>query len=143
MEIKETKKQRRARQEKFVWAQGKYPPYDGKETQMQEAFTTWMRLEHKGLWPWWHTANERKGNIQHGAQLKRMGVLGGVSDIYIPKLNLLIELKVGSNVASTEQLNFLEGLMEVRRCFICYSLDAARELVNDYCKKDKILRKEV
>ncbi len=64
-----------------------------------------------------HIPNERDCTPQHGAILKKMGVLKGVSDIFMPKGNhtfkgLWIELKSKVGKPSTAQLDFLAKMIE-------------------------------
>lgn len=60
-----------------------------------------------------HFANERKCTIMEGRKLKRMGVKKGVTDFFLAlpqngKFGIWIELKVGKNTLSKEQIAFME-----------------------------------
>ncbi len=66
--------------------------------------------------PFIHIANERKCSAQQGALLKRMGVMAGVSDIFIPRSNgllhgLFIELKIKSGKVSSHQNLFISNMV--------------------------------
>ena len=59
-----------------------------------------------------HFANERRCSIQQGRTLKRMGVKRGVADFFLAlplnqKSGLWLELKVGKNKPTNEQIGFL------------------------------------
>lgn len=62
-----------------------------------------------------HFANERKCTVMEGRKLKRMGVKKGVLDFFLAlpmpnlgKSGLWVELKVGKNTLSKEQIAFIE-----------------------------------
>ena len=66
--------------------------------------------------PFMHIANEGKRSIANTRILKRMGMRPGVSDIFIPRAcrgyhGLWIELKVGSNEPTAQQIDFLEQMI--------------------------------
>jgi len=81
--------------------------------------------------PFIHIANERSTSPQAGVLLKRMGVYRGASDIFIPRANktchgLFIELKVGKNKPSSEQLDFINRMIEEGYGgFVAYSSNEA------------------
>lgn len=85
-----------------------------------------------------HFANERKCSLQYGATLKRMGVKKGVYDIFLSvphndKAGLWLELKVGRNKATPEQLEFGK-LMNKNgyKAIIVWGLDAAKNAIQSY-----------
>jgi len=88
-----------------------------------------------------HIANERKTNPMRGLLLKRMGVLSGVSDVFIalPKggfHGLFLELKAGNNKATEHQRLFLEKMTQNGYLAICCTgYEAARAIILTYLGK--------
>lgn len=86
---------------------------------------------------WCHVANERRTSIQQGVRLKKKGVKSGVPDCLIFEAKkgyrgLAIELKVGKNNPSKNQLEWLDKLNNKGwKTAICYSLD---EVINELDK---------
>lgn len=89
---------------------------------------------------WWHTPNGGSRNKIEGAKLKGMGTKKGVSDVIIcePRKNysgLAIELKVGKNKPTPEQLEFQKKMNERGwKTLISYSLDEIMFEVQTYLK---------
>ena len=91
------------------------------EAQAQAAVFDWARWEQSQtpvLKAMYHAANEGKRSVRAGADLKRQGMKPGVSDICLPYAaggfnNLYIELKVGSNKATEEQLTFIDTINRI------------------------------
>jgi hypothetical protein len=87
-----------------------------------------------------HFANERKCSYYEGNILKRMGVKKGVPDFFLAlpqngKAGLWIELKVGTNKPSKEQLAFLERKAARGYEVACvWGTNAAREVISTYLK---------
>lgn len=86
-----------------------------------------------------HVANERSTTPQHGAILKRMGVLAGVSDLFFPKGNgrfpgMWMELKAPNGKLSIAQAQFLlDRTNDGYYCVVCYSAaDAIKEIQDFY-----------
>lgn len=85
-----------------------------------------------------HIANERQCTPQEGQKLKRMGVTKGVADIFVAvpihgKAGLWIELKVGRNKPTQEQMEFLERKLERGYAASCvYGWEAARDRLLSY-----------
>lgn len=85
-----------------------------------------------------HFANERKCTPQYGMLLKRMGVKKGVSDIFLAiprndKAGLWLELKVGKNRPTMDQMAFLERKeLQGYASGWCASLDEAKTIISDY-----------
>ncbi len=85
-----------------------------------------------------HFANERRCSIQQGRTLKRMGVKKGVADFFLAfpqngKSGLWIELKVGKNKPTNEQVDFLarkfsRGYASV----VAWGFDGAKEIILSY-----------
>jgi hypothetical protein len=97
-----------------------------------------------------HFANERKCSIQQGRLFKRMGVKKGVADFFLAypihgKAGLWLELKVGKNKPSKEQIEF--GERKIQRGYqfaFVWGFDAAKEMLSTYLKdyipnSDKIM----
>lgn len=87
-----------------------------------------------------HFANERRCSVQEGRTLKRMGVKKGVADFFLalPQngfAGLWIELKVGKNKPSKEQIAF--GERKISRGYqfaFVWGTEAAREMIKAYLK---------
>lgn len=116
-----------------------FSPYLGSEDSFQTSVARYLD-SLKLLW--FHCPNGGSRNKIEGAKLKGMGVKKGVSDVIIcePRLQysgMIIELKVGRNKVSPEQLEFLDN-MKARgwRTLISYSLDEVMQEVDQYisCK---------
>jgi len=88
--------------------------------------------------PFKHFANERKCSFIYGQLLKRMGVSAGVSDCFFPRGNdtfkgLWIELKIKPNKPTTNQLKFLEEMIEEGYAgHVAYSLDEAMAIIKAF-----------
>ena len=111
------------------------------EAQAQAAVFDWARWEQSqtpALKAMYHAANEGKRSVRAGADLKRQGMKPGVSDICLPYAaggynNLYVELKVGSNKATEEQLIFIDTINRIGgRAIIAYGSDAAIEVIKAY-----------
>lgn len=87
-----------------------------------------------------HFANERRCSIQEGRTLKRMGVKKGVADFFLAiplngKAGLWIELKVGKNKPSPEQLAFAERKIKRQYAFaFVWGFQAAKDAISTYLK---------
>ncbi len=87
-----------------------------------------------------HFANERRCSQQEGRMLKRMGVKKGVADFFLAlpqngKSGLWIELKVGSNKPSKEQLEFLDRKSQRGyEAVWVRGTNAARDAIRNYLK---------
>jgi len=85
-----------------------------------------------------HVGNERKCSIIGGRMLKRMGVMRGVSDLFLGVAShdyhgLWIELKTPTGKLSTYQKAFIERkTMRGYKAKTAYSLEEAQEIVQDY-----------
>ncbi len=99
----------------------------------------WFRFEFPELEDdFHHFANERRCSIQEGRILKRMGVKRGVADFFLAiplngKAGLWIELKVGKNKPTKEQIAFAERkIMRHYEFAFVWGTDAAREVIKSY-----------
>jgi hypothetical protein len=102
----------------------------------------WFNYEFPELEPdFHHFANERKCSIQQGRTLKRMGVKKGVLDFLLAlplngRAGLWIELKVGKNKPTKEQLEFAER--KIARGYdaaFVWGFEAAKEVILNYLKE--------
>ena len=99
----------------------------------------WFNFQFPELEPdFHHFANERKCSIQTGRLLKRMNVKRGVFDFFLAlpingKSGLWIELKVGKNKPTKEQIEF--GNRKLDRGYgvaIAWGFDSAKEIILSY-----------
>lgn len=88
-----------------------------------------------------HFANERRCSIQQGRLLKRMGVKKGVADFFLAYpidgyIGLWIELKVGNNKPTKEQMHFLaRKSSRGYACMVSNGEEATKEFILNYLKK--------
>ncbi|MFA9375770.1 MAG: hypothetical protein ACERKZ_03340 [Lachnotalea sp.] len=98
----------------------------------------WKRSKYPALEAMYHVPNEGKRTKAAGANLKRQGMKAGVSDICLPCAvgeynNLYIELKVGKNVATPDQLTFIDTINSVGgKALVVYEADNAIEVLAAY-----------
>tara|TARA_R100001244_G_scaffold66422_1_gene54661 strand:- start:222 stop:578 length:357 start_codon:yes stop_codon:yes gene_type:complete len=115
-----------------------YKKYKGSESDFQKAIATY--LDFLGVL-WFHSPNEIKAKPQYMVKRKAQGVKSGVPDICIlePRKDhhgLFIELKVGYNKISDNQLKWLTKLeAKGYKCFISYSFEECRDIITKYLKK--------
>lgn len=116
-----------------------FKKYIGKEEQFQISVANYLRL--KGLeGKFHHSPNEGLMKPQYGAKRKSMGVSSGYPDIMIHIKNkdyngLAIELKVGYNKPSPEQLAWLENLKNQGwQTMVSWSFDEVMDVVDEYLK---------
>lgn len=97
-----------------------------------------------------HCPNEAKRTPQAGARMKRIGMLAGVSDIFIPKASkgfygLFIEVKARSAAGyygkpTKTQLDFIEKVMsEGYFGVVSYGADEAIDTIRWYLSGEPIL----
>jgi len=90
-----------------------------------------------------HFANERRCTVQEGRTLKRMGVKKGVLDFFLAipmngKAGLWIELKVGNNKPTPEQMRFMVRKILMGYDAVCvHGQTAAKEIIKAYLKDYK------
>jgi hypothetical protein len=88
--------------------------------------------------PFIHIGNERKCSWDYGKKLKRMGVLPGVSDIFMPRANktyhgLWIELKIKPNKPTENQIKFLNQMLsEGYDACVCYTFDETISVIKRF-----------
>ena len=85
-----------------------------------------------------HIANEGKRSQAMGAILKRMGMVAGASDLFIPRANaeyhgLFIEVKVGKGKLSPAQTMFIDKMLsEGYMALAVWGADAAIEFIRTF-----------
>lgn len=109
------------------------------EDATQIALLEWLEVAHPQVWPWTHhSANGGHRNLVTGVRLKAMGVRKGFPDLtlWLPRggfNGLAIELKVGRNRPTIEQLAWLDHMASVGWfATLCVGFDAARRSIEDY-----------
>lgn len=85
-----------------------------------------------------HVANERVCSVQQGRTLKRMGVKKGVADFFLAipingKAGFWLELKVGKNKPTKEQMDFLaRKAVRGYEALVVWGFDSAKEVILSY-----------
>lgn len=106
-----------------------------KKEEMIEQIKVAEFIRQKTDLPFMHIANERKTTGHHGELLRRMGVLPGVADIFIPRrtaifAGLWIELKVGKNKLLPSQIKFIASMIEEGyAAHVAYGADEAIHII--------------
>lgn len=107
----------------------------GPESHIQIAVCDFARL-HKI--PFYHVPNEGKRSFVMGKLLKRMGMVAGFSDCFMPRGNerfkgLFIELKSGSNKVTPAQLQFINQMIdEGYAAHVAYSTEEAIAIIKAF-----------
>ena len=88
---------------------------------------------------WFHCPNGGSRNAREGAKLKRMGVKAGVPDILITDhtifdyVGLAIELKVGKNMPSSKQYEFMDRMNRNGwEVITCHSMKEVKDAIKSY-----------
>jgi hypothetical protein len=85
-----------------------------------------------------HIANERGCSFQQGKTLKRMGVLSGVSDLFIPRATknrhgMFLELKTLKGKLTRNQIKFIDDMnKEGYYALAAYGSDNAIAIIKDF-----------
>jgi hypothetical protein len=117
----------------------KYNKYDGREDNFQQAIA--LYLDSLGLL-WMHPPNEIRAKPQYLKKRKAMGVKSGVPDIIVftpnkKYIGLAIELKVGYNKPTDNQLKWLDDLKKIGYyTLVSYSLEEVIDIVEAYIKNE-------
>lgn len=88
--------------------------------------------------PFFHVPNEGKRHPATGSLLKKMGMVSGFADCFMPRGNkeykgLFIELKVKPNKPTPNQIAFLEMmLLEGYDTAVCYTLEDAIAVIKQF-----------
>jgi hypothetical protein len=121
--------------EQVIPDKGKFKKYQGKEDDFQKAVANY--LDMIGAF-WFHCPNGGSRNAIEAKKLKGMGVKSGVPDVLILDHRqgfngLAIELKVGYNKPSEQQLDMLDKLVALNwMVVVCWSLDEAIAVIDWY-----------
>ena len=108
-----------------------------KEAAEQIAYFKWAAYIPELRWAF-HIPNGGSRNKIEAVNLKRQGVKSGVSDIFIPLARggyhgLFIELKVGRNKPTDNQLEFINVMKkEGYAASVCYGAEAAIAVTRQY-----------
>ena len=114
---------------------GSFKKYVGKEDDFQKAVASY--LDMIGAF-WFHCPNGGSRNAIEAKKLKAMGVKSGVPDVLVLDHRqgfngLAIELKVGYNKPSEQQLDMLDKLVANNwMVVVCWSLDEAIAVIDWY-----------
>lgn len=113
----------------------------GSEEQEQMQVIAWARLmarKDSALKMLFHIPNGGKRGKLEAIRFKKMGVLAGVPDLFLPAprkgyAGLFIEMKVGGNRITQQQAELIHGLSnQGYLCSVCYGADAAIKEISDY-----------
>lgn len=110
------------------------------ESQEQKALFTWIRLmssKDKRYSNIFAIPNGAKRDKITAINLKREGVLSGVWDIFVPVPKnslggLFIEMKIGKNKLTDNQVRFKDGLENSYSFKVCYSWIEAKEAILEW-----------
>lgn len=109
------------------------------ESQLQKSCVRWFRKQYR-RYVLFAIPNGGKRNVITATNLKKEGVVSGVGDLFLMTSNskyhgLFIEMKVGYNKQTTNQLDFMETCIRERYGYIvCTSLDEFMTAVNTYLR---------
>ena len=108
------------------------------EAQTQVAFFEWLSYYPKLRASTFAIPNGGSRHALEALNLKRQGVTAGTPDVFLAMPNKIasgafIEFKAGKNRLTKEQ----QAMMEILKangytCFVCYSLNDAREALTKY-----------
>ncbi len=122
---------------------GQFPLYKGTEDNLQKQVATYLDFSEA---VWFHSPNGGKRNLLEAIKFKKMGVKSGVPDCLILNQRqgfkgLAIELKVGKNQPTQNQMDWLEDLARLGYlCWVSWSLDEVVALIDWYFDKRKPLK---
>ena len=110
------------------------------EAEHQEKIFNWAKFIPELKWMF-AVPNGGYRRPLEALRFKKQGVKAGVSDIFLPLPRggyhgLFIELKVGKNKPTRNQLDFLADMeKEGYQCAICYGSDEAIKKINEYIRQ--------
>lgn len=110
------------------------------EDALQAQCISWFRFQYPKLyWRLVAIPNGGKRNVIEAVKLKRTGTLSGCWDLFLSVpykgySGLFIEMKVGKNVLTDNQISFMEANEEDYRFNVCYSLEQFQNVVREYLK---------
>lgn len=97
------------------------------ETKMQIDFVDWCKANYPDLLVI-RVPNDAKRSKLDGYISKRMGTVAGVPDLFVPKLNLWIELKTSKGKLSKSQQQTQQRIITAGHSVCtCYSLIEAQK----------------
>lgn len=111
------------------------------ESSQQKALFLWAasaRDKYPQLKYLFHIPNGGLRDMRTAVNLKAEGVRAGVPDVMLPygcgfRLGLFIEMKVGKNKPSLEQVDWINYLNSAGyECRVCYSWEDARDAIVKY-----------
>ena len=99
-------------------------------------FVLWFKHNYSNVLIF-HTPNGGSRNKQEAIKFKRLGVLPGVSDLFIPEWKLFIEMKrVRGGTVSKEQKDFMFEMERVGyACYVAKGFEQAKEIVEYHVDK--------
>ncbi|MCL2596246.1 MAG: VRR-NUC domain-containing protein [Paludibacter sp.] len=109
------------------------------EHNLQVGCINWFRLQYP-KYIIYAIPNGGQRNAIVAAKMKAEGVLSGTPDLCIPVAKggyhaLYIELKVGKNKPTNNQISVMEKLQnEGYKCEVCYSFDEFQKIVAEYMR---------
>lgn len=118
----------------------KFEKYPYSEERFQIALARYLDVLNVA---WYHVPNEIKAKKQYYKKRKKLGVKKGIPDICIIEPNkyykgLYIELKVGYNQPSEEQMQWIDKLKNRGYLsFVSYSLDECIYVIEEYLKDSR------
>jgi len=115
------------------------------EKDHQKAVIQWMNLAYPAL-IFFHVPNEGKFPVQYRVQLKKMGLLAGVPDLFIAKSShfdgrtyhgLFVEMKRNNKCKITSKQKEVMEKLELHnyRCEVGYGMDDAMKKIRYYLTK--------
>jgi hypothetical protein len=102
------------------------------EASHQEGFLNWFHQKFPGVLIY-HCPNGEHRSISTGIRLKKLGVIRGIPDLFIPSWKIYLELKrENGGIISPEQKKVMEYLTRVGyTCMVCHgATDASIQVLN-------------
>ena len=109
------------------------------ETSEQIGLLTWFKNKFPGVLIY-HTPNGEKRSISVAVRLKKLGVVRGIPDLFVPSWKLFIEMKrVDGGTVSPDQKKIMAYLERVGyRCLVCRgATDASRQILKFLEERNK------
>jgi len=109
------------------------PRLKASESQEQMAFVDWFRRAYPSHLIM-HIPNGERRDARTGSKLKRMGVLPGVPDLFIPELALWVEMKGTSGGRLSKDQERVIGLLEIAGydVIVAHGWEDARRQVTEH-----------
>jgi hypothetical protein len=107
------------------------------ESEEQIGFINWFRAKFPGVLIF-HIPNGGFRSIKTAHRLKIEGVVAGIPDLYVPYLNLWIEMKMPKGKLSERQKEVIEYLKSIDHTVIVgYGAEDASRQVMDHLNEHK------